>query len=51
MLLFTIDRSIPTSADVESEVQYYKHLNIPYQTLSDGQVIIVGGNKTENCES
>jgi dipeptidase E len=35
------------SADVEREIQYYQDHNISYETLRDGQVIIVDGDKTE----
>jgi len=34
----------PESALVEKEVEYCKNNNIPYKTLSDGEVIIINGD-------
>jgi len=37
----------PESAMVEKEVEYLENNNIPYKTLSDGEVIIVDGDREE----
>lgn len=37
----------PESALMDQEIEYYKKNHIPYKPLSDGQVIIINGEKTE----
>lgn len=36
----------PESPAVDKEIEYCKENNIPYETLSDGEVIIIDGEKT-----
>ena len=36
----------PESADIDKEIEFYKKNNIPYQTLRDGEVIVVNGKET-----
>ena len=36
----------PESADIDKEIEFYKKNNIPYQTLKDGEVIVVNGKET-----
>lgn len=37
----------PESTDIEKEIEYCKKNNIPYQTLRDGEVIIVNNRETK----
>jgi len=35
------------SADIDKEIEYCEKNNIPYKTLSDGEVIVVNGEETK----
>lgn len=37
----------PESSDVDREIEYCEKNNIPYKTLSDGEVIVINGEETK----
>jgi len=37
----------PESADIDKEIEYCEKNNIPYKTLSDGEVIVINGEETK----
>ena len=41
------DSDHPESEETNKEIEFYERNNIPFQTLRDGEVIIINGEKTE----
>jgi dipeptidase E len=37
----------PESASIDKEIEFYKENNIPYQTLKDGEVIVINNEETK----
>ncbi len=37
----------PESASMDKEIEFYKEKNMPYQTLKDGEVIVINGTETK----